>query len=161
MPSSSGAGFTSVLLGKLWWGNLGAVLVQQVLPWRSMSGCPVSLVSLPSLLAGHVLHSLGKQWWAFTPWRTVHTGRGNAISIFSCLSAESLANTLEPLQWLAVPQAILFHRRRGSHRNSVMHLCPHSPYPVCSFSSCAWIHIQRPLGTVPGRGLKVLQFGRL
>lgn len=154
MPSPSGAGIASVLVGERWWGNPGAVPVLRVLPWGALSGCPVGWVSLPSRLAGHVPPSLGKQRWAFAARRAARAGGASAVS-------ESLANTLEPLRWLAVPQTVLLHRRRGSHGNSVTRLCLRSPYAVCSFSSCAWIRVQLPLGTVPGRGPKGPQLGSL
>lgn len=98
-----------------------------------------------SVLTSHrahpaVLQSFSKPWQAIAPWRTICTGRGNAISIFLSLGPESLANTLEPLRWVAVPQTILFHRRRGSHRKSVMYLCPRSPDPICSFSPLLFCH---------------------
>lgn len=140
VPLSPGALFTLILFRKLWWGNLGAVSALWGFLWESVSGCPISLVSLPSLLTGHIRQSLGKQRWAFTPWRTICAGKGNAISIFLSLSSESLDNALEPLRWAVVPQTVLLHRRRGSHRNSVMHLCPRSPYPICSFSALIFYH---------------------
>lgn len=144
VPLSPGALLTLILLRKFWWGNLGAVSVPWGFRWGSVSGWPMNLVSLPSLLTGHVLqscralassdeHSLPGELFALAAVMPFQS-----FCLF--LSSESLANTLEPLQWVAVPQTILFYRRRGSHRNSVTHLCPPSPYPICSFSSLIFYH---------------------
>lgn len=148
VPSSPGALFMLILFRKLWGGNLGA----ESLPW-GLSGCPWGLVSVPSLAlwqAGMSICSL-----------EIHLHwQGDCTSISLALSSESLGNALEPLRRAAAPQMILSHTRE-IHSNSVVHLCPHLPYPICIFSHpLPWIAMQLPLGTVPGRGLELLQFGR-
>lgn len=136
-----------------WRGNLGLCHCQegspgnpcQAAPW-GWSLCP----HLPLWQAGMSIFSLEShlQW----------QGSGTSISLSELwiIRRHIGAPTAS-----AAPQIILFHTREN-HRNSVMHLCPHLPYPICSFSPhpLPWIPIHLPLGMVPGRGLKFLQFGR-
>lgn len=105
------------------------------IPWESVR-LPHGFVCVPSLGPGLVLWPAGMSICSL---ESHLQWQGNGTSISLSLSSDSLGNTLEPLRRTAAPQIILFHTRE-SHRNSLMHLCPHLPYPICGFSPLILYH---------------------
>lgn len=91
--SSPRAKITLILFRELWGGNLGAVSLPWGLPWESVSGCPTSLVSVPSLVTGPVLWQAGMSICSLE--HHLHW-QGNGTSVSLSLISESLGNSLEP-----------------------------------------------------------------
>lgn len=110
-------------------GDLRAVSLLWGLPGNLCQAAPL-VWSLPSVVTGPVLWQAGMSICSLEShlhWQS----DGTTVSL--SLSSESSGNTLEPLPWAAAPRIILLHTRE-SHRNSVMHLCPH--LPIQSVASC-------------------------